>query len=118
MANYNIEDWLSGCVTANFENYKNIRVFRYYFEDGKFCMQYKYNLQDKSTYLQDEWGPWEEKIVDYNDPDSGVLHRNKTVLRSKKGTADVVVVHVAPRPSRRRPRGTLVAAGFRQHTSS
>ena len=59
-------------VTANFENYKNIRVFRYYFEDGKVRMQYKYNLQDKSTYLQDEWGPWEEKIVDYNDPDSGV----------------------------------------------
>ena len=43
--------------------------------------QYKYLISDVGSFDKDEWGPWVERCVPVNDPESGAIVM-KTVLRS------------------------------------
>ena len=52
-------------------------------------VQYKYCLSDEATFERDEWGPWLEKQVTVDDPESGEP-KVVTVLRSDPKGVDLM----------------------------
>ena len=59
---HNVEKHYGGKVAADFQKYKDIRVFKYErLDDDSITLQYKENISDITTLDQDEWGPWENE---------------------------------------------------------
>ena len=48
-------------------------------------VQFKYSLSDTHTFERDEWGPWVEEIVPYNDIETGEVKHRKVLRSDPKG---------------------------------
>ena len=83
LANHNWSAWFDGHVDANFGRIGKPHVWRYsrHPETGMPVAHYKMLIQDKATFYQDEWGPWNEVYVRRTN-EHGVMERDVRVLRT------------------------------------
>ena len=58
-------------------------------ETQSVCVQYKYALSDEGSFEKDEWGPWQEKLVDVEDSLTGEW-KQQCVLRSDPAGVDLM----------------------------
>ena len=87
MASHNYEKYYSGHVDGDFGSFGKARVWRYSRNaEGEPIAQYKALIQDKGTFYQDEWGPWDEQYVSMTN-ELGHAVSEVRVLRSKPGGA-------------------------------
>ena len=48
-------------------------------------VHYKMALSDEASFAKDEWGPWQEKYVQHNDPDTGRVELVKVLRTDPEG---------------------------------
>eukprot|EP00965_Chrysotila_dentata_P082236 2714172-Pleurochrysis_carterae.AAC.1 len=62
-------------------------VWRYLWKADKkrVLIQFKFSLTDVGEFMKDEWGPWEDVIVDYLDTATDTINRVKISLIDEKG---------------------------------
>ena len=96
IANFAFAQWLSPHVDSAKLNHIGVPlVWRHRWDPHTqdVISQYKLALSDEATFEKDEWGPWIEKFVPRDDPETG-LPKLEKVLRSDP--AGVVIMKSYP----------------------
>jgi len=88
LVNFALVKWFVGHI--NVDKVKRIDdplVWRHTWQPAtqSVLVQYKYSLSDQASFEKDEWGPWINKVVQVNNPDTGAIE-SKEVLRSASFT--------------------------------
>ena len=84
IVNFAFTKWFSGHLHMNkVTGIGDPLVWRHQWveEEKRVLVQYKYLVSDEATFAKDEWGPWEERSISRNNPETGALEM-VTVLRS------------------------------------
>ena len=88
LVNFAYKKWFEGHINSNkLKRISDPLVWRHSWvpETETVLVQYKYSLSDVGSFEKDEWGPWINKVVQVNNPDTGAIE-SKEVLRSASFT--------------------------------
>ena len=84
LVTFAFEKWFDGCIHQDkIRRIGTPLVWRHKWneEQQEVVVQYKMLLSDEGCFEKDEWGPWEERFVQHNNPETGRVELVK-VLRS------------------------------------